>query len=72
MGKLAGAAGSGTNLQTVGNEIFTGYTGYDQGRKQWDTSEMLAAWGPIIVGVAISVLASKTGLNKYLPSGVNF
>jgi len=70
-GKAIQYSGSGIAPQVLANNLVTGYTGYDQMAQKWDTSQLVATYGPIIAGFVISFLASKFGANKFLPPGVN-
>ena len=50
-----------------GTDAVTYYmTGYNKLTNKWSASALLINSAPLIAGVAMSALASKTGFNRYL------
>ena len=54
------------------NKLTTGYLGYNWTAGKWEGVNLMYAYGPIIVGIIISYLASYFGVNRKLPKGINF
>ena len=67
---LAKLVGDGTWMDKI-NAIQASYTGYDMGANRWDASQLMGGLVILIVTLVISFLFGKTGMNRYLPKGIN-
>lgn len=52
------------------NWAIQSLTGFDPATGQWNWKDAKAAI-PMIAGVGLSLVASKVGLNRYTPRGIN-
>lgn len=67
---LAVAFGEMTWRDALGT-LIAGYTGIDPVNGQMNLPALALNYGSIAIGTTASILASKSGLNKRLPKGVN-
>jgi len=51
-------------------EAIEALTGYNYQNGVWDIKTATAGI-PMVAGVALSMVASKTGMNRYTPKGIN-
>ncbi len=75
VGMLAGLYSLYTSQAGVSNKykaqkMVQALTGYDYINQKFDIQSASAAI-PMIGGVALSMVASKAGLNRYTPTGIN-
>jgi hypothetical protein len=61
----------GMNAQEAMGKLAAAYIGYNPVNKsyQWDVAT--ANYMAIAIGIIVSIVASKAGVNRYLPKGVN-
>ena len=71
VGILLDAFQGGMTPQEAMGKLSAAYIGYNPVNKsyQWDVTT--ANYMAIAIGVAVSVIASKTRINRYLPKGIN-
>ena len=62
---IAQTAMSG-NLTAAASQLSSGFTGYDPATGAFNAAALQRGLMPIILGVAVSMLAAKAGLNRYL------
>jgi hypothetical protein len=58
--------------KAVAGEITSAYVGYDFNEGAWRWDRATYNYGAIVAGIAVSMIMSKTGANRYLPKGINF
>jgi hypothetical protein len=52
-------------------EIAEGWTGYNADTGQFSMDKPMTYYGSLLAGLIATKLAAKTGVNRYLPKGIN-
>ena len=52
-------------------QVAEGWTGYNADTGQFSMDKPMTYYGSLIAGLLATKLAAKTGINKYLPKGIN-
>jgi len=60
----------GGGYQEMSRHVVRGLTGYDMVSGAWNARDMTFTI-PAVAGCGLSMVASKVGLNRYTPKGVN-
>lgn len=58
--------GQGGGPQEAAHRLVGRLTGYDYLAQQWNFSEAVKGWAPILVGAVAHKLANKLGLNRMI------
>jgi len=52
-------------------QVAEGWTGYNATSGQFSMDKPMMYYGSLLAGLIATKLAAKTGVNKYLPKGIN-
>jgi len=71
MGMQVAKLTEGATMNAIGGNLCGMYTGYNPNSGDWKPSRLSRGLVPLAAGMAISMLAAKFGVNKFLPKGIN-
>ena len=52
-------------------QVAEGWTGYNADSGEFDMGKPMTYYGSLLAGLVATKLASKLGVNRYLPKGIN-